>query len=256
MAIRFTPELNSRISKTVRNYNTRVRRANVEGKIRKDNLPEQISIKMLKKSYSRRADLERELKNLETFNRKSVRQESDGINKYETSIIEKNRKSAIKYWEQQASYAKAKAEQNYPLQKNRYNEIVRNLNILKKKPSDASPVELQAMYNYVDRYRKSFERQATGYRGFLGEVDAVMERLEYSKDERDRVFNKLSELEPHQLYYLYETSDVIGKIYELADSPKTTGGKLVLHDDEASARTHIDTLLEKIDIMVQEAKEQ
>lgn len=256
MAIRFTPEYNARINKIVQDYNRRVRRANVEGKIRKDQLPEKVSVKTLKKSYTNRADLERELKNLESFRRKSVRAESEGINTYESDIIAQNRRAAIKYWEKQAAYAKAKADKNYPLQKDRYNEISRNLDILKRGTKSATPSEMQAMSAYVDKYRKSFERQATGYRGFLSEVDAVMERLQYSKAQRDEVFEKMSQLNPQQLYYLYETSDVISKIYELADSPKLSGGKLIIHDDEKSARKHINTLLAEIDTMVKEAQEQ
>lgn len=254
MAIRFTPEYNARINKIVQDYNRRVRRANVEGKIRKDQLPEKVSVKTLKKSYTNRADLERELKNLESFRRKSVRAEVEGVSTYETELINQNRRAAIKYWEKEAAYAKSKASQNYPLQKKRYNEIQRSLDILKKGTADASSRELLSMSKSVEDYRKSFERQATGYRGFLSELDMVMEKLDYPKSQRNEVFEKLSQLNQSEFYELYRTTDLIGTIYQLADSPKYTGGELVIHSSERSAKENINRFLEQLDGLIAEVK--
>lgn len=254
MAIRFTPEYNARINKIVQDYNRRVRRANVEGKIRKDQLPEKVSVKTLKKSYTNRADLERELKNLESFRRKSVREEIEGVSSYETELILQNRRSAIKYWEKEAAYAKSKADQNYPLQKKRYNEIQRNLDVLKKGMKDATSREKISMARSIEDYRKSFERQATGYRGFLSELDAVMEKLDYPKSQRDEVFDKLSQLNQSEFYELYKTVDLVGTIYQLADSPKYTGGELVIHSSVKSAKRNIDSFIEQLDGLIAEVK--
>ena len=54
MAIRFTPEYNKYIRKTVNEYNRKVQRANTEGKVKKVDLPEMASVKTLKKSYLHR----------------------------------------------------------------------------------------------------------------------------------------------------------------------------------------------------------
>lgn len=257
MAIRFTPEYNARIRKIVGNYNRRVSRAKTEGKMYKSELPEKVTVSMLKQSYSRRADLEQELRNLESFKRKSARQASGrgALSQYDLDIIKSNRNAAIKHFEHLADTIRAKAKSNYPLQKDRLNAIERNLDILRKGPEAASDSELVAMERYIDKYRKSFERQATGYRGFLNEVDLVMNRVGIEKGRKQEFFDKLSKLNEQEFYDLYEKSDLVSKIYELADSPKYTKGKLVLHESETAARELIDTLLEEADILIAEVKQ-
>ena len=254
MAIRFTPEYNKYINKIVQNYNKRVSRANTLGKINKSALPEKVSVKTLKKSYTNRADLDRELKNLAMFKRKDARADKGSVAKYDVELIKQNRKATIKYFEKQASYAREKLKNNFPLQRERLNEIEANLDILYKGVKGASPAELKAMERYVDKYRKSFERQATGYRGFLSEVDGIMEKLSIPKDERDNFFEKFSQLSEAEFYDLYERNDLINKIYQIADSPKYTGGKLVMHTGANEARNYINTLMEEADVLIAETK--
>lgn len=254
MAIKFTPEYNKRINKVVDDYNRKVRRSKSEGKINKNKLPELASVKTLKKSYNRRSDLDRELKNLEAFKRKDVRSVSDGVNEYQIKLINANRDVAIKYFEHQADIIRAKAKSNYPLQKDRLNAIEENLKILKKGTDGASGEDLLAMSRYIDKYRQSFERQATGYRGFLSEVDLIMEHLDIPQSKRDEFFSKLSKLNSEEFMELYEREDIISRIYELADSPKLTGGELQLKRNEKEARELIDSLLENIDVMIADVK--
>ena len=254
MAIRYTPEYNKHINKVVDDYNRKVRRARSEGNIKKSDLPEFASVKTLKKSYQHRSDLERELKNLQAFRRKDVRNTSVGINEYEVKLINSNRKKAIKYFEHKADLIRAKANTNYPLQKDRLNAIEENLSLLRKGTSGASEADLRAMSRYIDKYRQSFERQATGYRGFLSEVDLIMGKLDIPAATRDEFFNKLSKLNEEEFMELYEKEDIISRIYELADSPKLTGGELQLKGNETEARELIDSLLENVDLMIKEVK--
>lgn len=255
MAIRFTPEYNEYINKIVLNYNKRVTRANKLGKINKASLPEKVSVKTLKKSYTNRRDLDRELENLAMFKRKDARRTVDGsVSQYDLDVINKNRKATIKYFEKQAEYAKMRAKNNYPLQKERLNTIQDNLEILYKGTKNATEDDLRAMGRYVDKYRKSFERQATGYRGFLGEMDEIMKHLDFPKSKRDELFEKLSQLNEAEFYDLYERSDLIQKLYETADSPKYTGGKLVMHSTDREARKNVEALMSQIDKLIKETK--
>lgn len=255
MAIRFTPEYNKRINRIVSNYNQKVNRANKRGKINRSELPETVSARLLKKSYSNRSDLERELKNLESFSRKSVRRQDGVLSEYDVKIINQNRLAAIKHYEHEADIIREKANSNYPLQKERLNAIEANLKILKKGVSNANTEELVSMERYIDKYRKSFERRSTGYRGFLSEVEELMKMQKIDKAQRDAFFDKLSQLNEQEFFELYEKNDLISKIYQLADSPKVTGGKLIIHaKDEKEPEKLIQTLLTDIDKLIAEIK--
>lgn len=254
MAIRFTPEYNARIKRTVVNYNQRVRRANKEAKIRKSELPGIASIKTLKKSYTNRRDLERELRNLELFRRKSARHYDKVISDYDINMISRNRRKAIEHYRFLADIAKSRIKHGYPSEKAdlfHYENIIRNLSQDISKSSDA---ELRAMKGNVEDYRKSFERQATGYRGFLSEVEMIMDRVGINRTDKEIFFDKLSQLNSEEFFEAYKKSDLVSKIYDLADSPKYTRGKLVLYSTEKDARELIDTLLEEIDVIIKDVK--
>ena len=259
MAIRYSSEDNRRIAKIVQSYNKKVRRANVEGKIRKSDLPALASVKELKRSYQRRADLERELKNLQKFTRKSARlsaedKVSGAVTEYDVSLIKSNKRATLKYLQRRADIIRAKAESNYPLQKERLNAIEKNIEILSMSTSKASPSQLKAMARSVENYRQSFERQATGYRGFLSEVDKIMTQLDIPKSDRDALFNKLSKLNEEEFNELYERNDLIDRIYQLADSPKNKNEDLILNASDEYAKELVTTLMEEIDGMVAQVK--
>ena len=255
MAIRFTPEYNEQISKIVRDYNQRVRRANKEGKLRKSNLPETVSARVLKKSYTNRTDLDRELKTLQMFNRKMARQPvGEHLTEYDIATIKANKQAAIQHFEKIADIVKDKVKKNLPLQQGRLDTIEANIKNLQQDIDLASEADLRGMLAYVNKYRKSFERQATGYRGFLSEVDMIMDRVGISKEQKDEFFKKMASLNSEEFYELYEKSDLISKIYELADSPKYTGGKLVLYDTEQNAKDLINTLLQEADMLIADVK--
>ena len=254
MAIRFTPEYNKYIRKTVNEYNKKVQRANTEGKVKKVDLPERASVKTLKKSYLHREDLDKELANLKAFSRKSARQKVVGnVSRYQINMINANREKTIEFFEHKADVIRKKATSGYPLQKDRLVAIEENLGILKKGVEGATEDELRAMSAYVNKYRGSFERQATGYRGFLSEVDLIMDNVGISQDEQDEFFKKLSKLNEEEFMDLYEKEDIINDIYNIAESPKLTGGELYIKDKQR-AKDLIDGLLSKIDSMIENVK--
>ena len=158
------------------------------------------------------------------FSRKSARREvSDYVNEYDLNLIKANRKAAIAHFEKQADIIRYKAVNNYPLQKDRLHALERNIAILKKGTSNATSAELDTMARYVDKYRKSFERRATGYRGFMSEVEFVMDKVGVSEKDKNAFFDKFSQLNEDEFYELWEKSDLVARIYELSDSPKYKG---------------------------------
>lgn len=263
MAIRYTPEFNKRISRIVRRYNTALKKAHDIDKIRKDRLPDPVSVKSLKSSYTKRRDLERELRTLEKFSRQSVKNEQrGGISNYEYESIKKNRQVTIKYFENTVRVLRSKALNNYPSELNRVKTIERNLDILRKGASRATDDELKTMKAYVDKYRKSFTLQASGYRGFMSEIEMIIDYLNLSASEDEKItdeqkeafFKKFSALTPEEFYEIYEEKDLVERVYMLADSPKYTGGELKLYGSSEYARDLINTLMEEADLLIAEVK--
>jgi hypothetical protein len=107
-----------------------------------------------------------------------------------------------------------------------------------------------SIYQFIDRPHKL----AAGYRGFLSEVDSVMGLVGIEEKGRKKFFNKVNKLTPEQFHYLYETSDLISRVYDLADSPELVGG-IKINTSEENARDLIDTLMEEIDELIEEAKD-
>lgn len=262
MAIRYTPEYNKRIRQVVKNYNLRLSKARQIDKVKKADLPDRASVKILKTSFTRRQDLERELRTLEKFSRQNVKQQVGRVTNYDREVIKKNRQATIKYFENTVRSIRKKDIKYYPGEQARVKTIEQNLDILRKGVSRATESEIETMKAYVDKYRKSFQRQASGYRGFMSEIEQIIDTLnigasedeKISDAEKDAFFKKFSVLTPEELYELYESSDLIDRVYRLADSPKYTGGELKIYASDDYARTLIKALMDEADLLISEVK--
>lgn len=244
---------NEEVNRIVKRYNERVRRA-YKSKIPKSQLPPIQSARLIKKSYSSKKELKKELLNLASFTAPLARLKvTDYVTGYDYEMLKANRKEAIKYWERRAKALRYRVKIGALNQKSQLATVERNIDILKKPVKEMTEGDISAAARYVEKYRLSFERQATGYRGFLSEVEFVMRNVGISRNRRNEFFNKLSELTPDEFYDLYDRYDLIGRIYDLADSPKY-GEEMQLNLDEDSARELIESLLKDIDVLIKEVK--
>lgn len=244
MAINYDSALNARMSRIVRNYNRRVEGTNAP----------KVSVAKLRKNYYRRADLNRELKNLEAFTKKTAFKDPTAkVSDYDKELIKANRDATIKFLEEKLNYLHKRHNTGFPAEKADFENIQLNIDMLKKDIRTASQVELGAMIAQVNEYRKSFAEQGAGYRGFLSEVEFVMGNVGIPREQRDAFFEKMKQLNPHEFLEMYENSDLIGRIYDLADSPTVGGVKLNTTVEDAKEK--IETLLEEIDILIADVKE-
>ena len=90
------------------------------------------------------------------------------------------------------------------------------------------------VYEYTDVHR----RDKRAYRGFLSEVEFVMRNAQIPEAEITKFMNNFKVLSPREFIYLFNTSDLISRIFELADSPSTGGIKL--NTTEADAKILLD----------------
>lgn len=255
MAIKFTPKYNERIKKVVSNYNRRVRQANKEGKIRKDKLPQLASVYDLKHNYTSKEMLDKELANLEAFTRESTRTRyNTALNQYEKYLVTHNRKDALEFFEhkldmlqQNFNPISLKDEDNAILYQE-YIKVLKNEGNIDDIPDATS----QLMERAINQYRVFYNRQGAGYRGFMSEVEWIMDNLQIPKSEQTKFFNKLRQLTPDEFYDVYMENDLIEAIYMIAESDPETGGKL--NTTQKHAQELIDSLMDEVDTMVAEAK--
>lgn len=248
MPNRFDKDYNKKIHDTVRYANARAKRLEKRG-IKLFNRP--IKVRDLKKRYTTKQAMDKELNLL---NKLTVKQ---GLNpkkltSWRSQYYGKDVEAAQSYFKARFDKLNRKLG-NMPADRTRVELLRDKYNILRQDPSKLTGADLGA-YNATMREFYAYPSQRrSGYRGFLKEVDLVMERLQYSKETRDGVFKKLSELDADQFYAMYDDNSIIERVYDLGGSP--TNDDFELNTTEENAKEIIDALLEQVGGLVDKYKE-
>lgn len=254
MAINFNKNLNSRIRNDVRNFNKRRDRLERLGY---KNLPKHQTVSELKKRYTVRADLERELKFLQGFTEKDLEKKVEfqgGVKaiKWEYDYLKKNTKAAIEYFQREYDRV-SKRVGRFPGESMYLDTIVTKLDILNTNIRYMSQSEFRSALSAINEFRNSPTMRTAQYRGFLSEIEWVMQKIGYSEEKRNAFFKKFEQLTPSQFLYAYDNNDIIAKIYNLyhKDYGETEAR---LTDTEGNAEDLIDDLLEQADGIVKDAQ--
>lgn len=253
MAIRYNKALNARLRREVDNYNKKRKRAIQRG-FRQ--LPPAMKVSELKARYTVKSDLDRELSRLRKFNITNAleRVETQGgidSTSWELKYLKGNVRNARDYFERELKRV-SKRVSKFPGEAERLNNIRAKIDILDIDLSYMNQEQFRSARRAIFEYVEAPAKRKAGYRGFLTEVDLVMQRLGYSSDEIDSVLDKFNELNPDQFLYAYDHFDIISRIYELADSPIYGGLKLNTTDEDAE--NLVDTLMEQVDGVITDAK--
>lgn len=216
MAIRFDKDFNQEIYSTVRNYNARFKRMQERGVTR---LPNRASVKELKSRYSNRKDLIKELKRLKTLGRKQVEdvitiRSGAKVREWEMDYIKVNKEGAKKYF--QSEYDRiSKRIGKFPGERTYLDTVSAKINLLEKNMENLEDSEIRSLKSTINEFAEAPTIQSLRYRGFLSEVDWVMDKTGYSQDQRNAFFKKFSKLTPTQFLYAYDNNDIIARIYNL-----------------------------------------
>ena len=253
MAIRYNKELNARLRREVDNFNKKRKRAIQRG-FRQ--LPPAMKVSELKARYTVRSDLDRELNRLRKFNITNAleRVETQGgidSTSWELKYLKGNVRNARDYFQRELNRA-SKRVAKFPGEAERVNNIRAKIDILDIDLSYMNQEQFRSAKRAIFEYVEAPAKRKAGYRGFLTEVDLVMQRLGYSQDEIDSVLNKFNKLNPVQFLYAYDHFDIISRVYELADSP--TYGGLKMNTTDEDAENLVDTLMEQVDGIITDAK--
>lgn len=253
MAIRYNKALNARLRREVDNFNKKRKRAIQRG-FRQ--LPPAMKVSELKARYTVKSDLDRELNRLRRFNVTNAleRVETQGgidSTSWELKYLKGNVRNARDYFQRELN-RQSKRVAKFPGEAERLNNIKAKIDILDIDLSYMNQEQFRSARRAIYEYVEAPAKRKAGYRGFLTEVDLVMQRLGYSSDEIDSVLDKFNELSPDQFLYAYDHFDIISRIYELADSP--IYGGLKLNTTEKDGENLVDTLMEQVDGVITDAK--
>lgn len=253
MAIRYSKELNARLRREVDNFNKKRKRAIQRG-FRQ--LPPAMKVSELKARYTVKSDLDREINRLRKFNITNAleRVETQGgidSTSWELKYLKGNVRNARDYFERELKRV-SKRVAKFPGEAERLNNIKAKIDILDIDLSYMDQEQFRSARRAIFEYVEAPAKRKAGYRGFLSEVDLVMQRLGYSQDEIDSVLNKFNKLNPEQFLYAYDHFDIISRVYELADSP--TYGGLKMNTSDKDAEDLIDTLKRDADKVIKDAK--
>lgn len=247
MAIHFDADYNAEIKRIVYNFNRKRNRAIKRGF---RNVPDKQYVSELKSRYDTREDLNRELSNLEMYNKmgsavNEVIETLGGgrLTQYEMNYLKSNLASTKAFFDRQIKEAKdlfesdtnsiARREYLFNLQeKRKFLEL--DIDYLDQSAIKTfQKYERQAQTYNLDRARK--------YRSFLAIVDQAMSMVGFSNQAKDTFFSKFNELTPAEFVKLYQRSNLLQRVYELYVS------KDQLSTDDDDATRILSLLIERID---------
>ena len=251
MAIRFDASYNKEIRRVVDAYNHKRRRMIKAGH---SNIPDLALVSELKNRYDTRSDLNRELNRLRKFTRGDILQKVElahgKISKYNYELLKVNQENALEYFQKEYQRV-SKRVGRFPGEKTYLDNIDAKIKLLSKDLKSMNEAQLRTAAASVKEYNKVPTRLKHQFRGFLSEVDWVMEKLDIPPEERDAFFNKFQKLTPTQFLYMYDNNDIIARIYRLYH--KNTGESAYLTDTTENAEDLIDELILQADVMVDDA---
>ena len=237
----------------VRNYNKRRNRMEKAGY---KNVPPPAKVSELRRRYAVDSDLAREAERLKNLGRGDVIQKVDMLGgvkaiKWEYDYLKENIYSAKDYFEREYMRV-SKRVARFPGERTYLDTLAAKINLLNHEVDFMSQKQFRSAIAAATEFATAPTRLKTNYRAFMSEVDAVMDRLGYSAEQRQAFFKKFEQLTPSQFLYLYDNNDIIGRVYELADSPEH--GELKINTTEDDAKDKIDTMMEEADNMIKDAK--
>lgn len=257
MAIRYTKAYNKEIRDAVKHFNS-VRKTQSKKGIKLS--PSPLKVSELKARYQTRRELDKELALLNKVSSSSDKllkevETSGGATavKWELDYLKLNAKKAIEHFEHQKEI-EAKREPMFPGERMRLDAIEQKLQYLNMDVDYMNQEQFRSYRAVIREYAAAPGKIKGGYKGFLTEVDAVMRRCGYSEETINSVYEKLKTLTPAEFHEWYETSDLVRRVYELADSPTYESG-IKLNTDEEDAKNNIlDPFLGRLDYDIENIK--
>ena len=256
MAIRYDKDYNAKINRVVRNFNQKRNRAIKRGF---KNVPAPIKVSDLKARYTSRSEMNKQLTQLLRFSKgrddalRKVENEGGATAiKWEFDYLKSNLKGAKEYFNREYKIVSSKVG-DFPGERMRLDNIAKKLSILDLDLAYMNQSQFNSYRSAIYEYINKPKNYGAAYRGFLSEVENVMTLVGIPEKSKKLFFDKFSVLTPEQFNTLYQTSDLISRIYDLADSPKYTG-RVQINTSKEDTIDLISTLMDETDDLVKKAQ--
>lgn len=251
MAIRYNPELNSKIRRIVKNYNAKVDRANAAELKR---VPDRLTTKQLKSAYKTRADLERRLNQLAKFNMEKTKDivkvgaENMRLSRWEWESLNKNRYTTIRKVEAELNrQRKVDRMRRRILPSEHTRQLKTTLKALKVQPATASFKQLRKLKAIVDRYgERRVETDQQFYENFFDMLWSSVPYVDADEETIQFIHDTLEQLTPQQLLDMYHNEQDIKDIVEDYNKYIDTQGYAI---DDAEAESKNQALEDLADIL-------
>ena len=258
MAIRFDPAYNAEIRRVVRNFNQKRNRAIKRGY---KYLPPKMTVSELKSRYTSRSQLNRDLNALKRFNREGdkalkVVETSGGAKaiKWEYDYLKRNLQYAKEFYDREIEDA-ARLDTPMMVAKAEYiNNLRSKRDYLNLELAELSQSQFRTFRNTINEYLYANERNMSGYRNWMNEVELIMRNLGYDNKTINKFFEGFNELSPRQFLTMYRQSQIVSRIYELYIP--TRDHSFRLSTTEEDAKDLINTFMVEKDEMIKKAKMQ
>lgn len=258
MAIKFDKAYNAEIRRVVRNFNQKRNRAIKRGY---KYLPPKMTVSELKSRYTSRSQLNRDLNALKRFNREGdkalkVVETSGGAKaiKWEYDYLKRNLKYAKEFYDREIEDA-ARLDTPMMVAKSEYiNNLKSKRDYLNLELAELSQSQFRTFRNTINEYLYANERNMSGYRNWMNEVELIMRNLGYDNKTINKFFEGFNELTPRQFLTMYRQSQLVSRIYELYIPTKDHSFKLSTTEEDA--KDLINTFMVEKDEMIKKAKMQ
>lgn len=255
MAIRYDKVLNDLLRKEVRNYNAKLKRMKARGVTR---LPDYQTVSELKSRYNTKSELTREINRLRTLNRQQVLNsvETKGgakVAEWQYTYAKNNRTAARQFFEKEYTRVEKRVSR-FPGERMQLDNIAAKLDLLAKPLETLTQSQFKSIISTINEFATSPSQLKSQYRGFLSEVEWVMDKVGIEAAEKEKFFKKFKTLSPDQFLYAYDNNDIIARIYNLYQ--KDYGGEGAhLNASEEDAKALVESMMKQADLIIKEAKE-
>lgn len=258
MAIKFDKAYNAEIRRVVRNFNQKRNRAIKRGY---RYLPPPVTVSELKSRYTTRKQLNRDLNAMKRFNREGdkalrVVETSGGAKaiKWEFDYLKKNLQYAKEFYDREIEDA-ARLDTPMMVAKAEYlNNLKSKRDYLNLELAELNQSQFRTFRNTINEYLYANERNMSGYRNWMNEVELIMRNLGYDNRTINKFFEGFNELTPRQFLNMYRQSALVSRIYELYIPTKDHSFKLSTTEEDA--KDLINTFMVEKDEMIKKAKMQ
>ena len=260
MSIRYDKNLKSKIQRTAKNFNSKVRYNKTKTR-NKGMLPQTISAQELMDKYSdkTRAELEKQLKLYQSFGTRSSLNkagETSRISSWELKYFKTNYDKTLEFYEKEIKNLQriiGDKPEYFMAQHTRLQTLLDKKNFLQKDLRTLTEDEIKIMRNVFGYAERSELVKRKSFRNYLSQLDRLLEIRKVPRSKRNELLNKFDVLSENEFTEMVRNEDLIQRVYELVYSPEKRGD-YELTVDERQADEIITAIWSSVDDIISKYK--